>query len=299
MHARIKYLLVGILLLATTWPAWSQAPPTITDARKKLDETTSDYLRVIRNKHDEPIALESSIVTFQDDDRQDVVVDLIGAVHIADASYFRQLNEIFSKYDALLYELVAPKHHNVPNNGQSQHPIGRMQQGMKSILNLEFQLEAINYGKKNFVHADMSPEEFSRVMNERGESFWQMMLRMMGQAMATQAAGGRGSDTDLIFALFAPDRSLRLKRVMATQFENLEGSMLAIEGPNGSTLIGQRNKKALSVLKRELVAGKKRIGIFYGAGHMPDMAARLKKDFGLELDRSSIRWLTAWDMGKK
>ncbi len=75
--------------------------------------------------------------------------------------------------------------------------------------------------------------------------------------------------------------------------------MQAIEGPDGSTLIGQRNKKALSVLKRELVAGKKRIGIFYGAGHMPDMAARLKKDFGLEPDRSSIKWLTAWDMGKK
>ena len=51
--------------------------------------------------------------------------------------------------------------------------------------------------------------------------------------------------------------------------------MQAIEGPNGSTIIGQRNRKCLAVLDRELKKGKKRIGVFYGAGHMRDLEHRL------------------------
>ena len=72
--------------------------------------------------------------------------------------------------------------------------------------------------------------------------------------------------------------------------------MNALEGEDGSTIIGQRNRKALDVLRRELAKGKKRIGIFYGAGHLPDMEERLAEGFGLYPDIKSIKWLTAWDM---
>ena len=122
---------------------------------------------------------------------------------------------------------------------------------MKSWLDLAYQLEEIDYSPKNFIHADMSPEEFSRVMSERGESFLQMMMRAMGAAMAQQSVSGRSTDFELFFALGASDRSLRLKRIMSTQFKDLETSMKAIEGEKGSTIIGQRNKKALDVLANE------------------------------------------------
>jgi hypothetical protein len=82
--------------------------------------------------------------------------------------------------------------------------------------------------------------------------------------------------------------------VVAGQFENLESQMAAIEGKDGSTIITARNQKALEVLKREIEAGKKKIGIFYGAGHLADMEERLLKDF--DLKRENERWLTAWDM---
>ena len=137
------------------------------------------------------------------------------------------------------------------------------------------------------------------IMSERGESFVQMMLRMVGSALAMQNAKGRSSDTDLLFAFFASDRALRLKRVMSTQFQDLDGTMSAIEGPNGSTIIGQRNNKALAVLRKEMAKGRKRIGIFYGAGHMPDMEKKLVDAFGLYPDKTSVKWLTAWDMKGK
>ena len=54
---------------------------------------------------------------------------------------------------------------------------------------------------------------------------------------------------------------------------------------------------ALKVFQKELAKGKKKIGIFYGAAHMPDFEKRLREDFGLK--RDSEQWLTAWDLRER
>ena len=36
------------------------------------------------------------------------------------------------------------------------------------------------------------------------------------------------------------------------------------------------------MLRKELAAGKKKIAIFYGAGHMPDLQKRLHDDFAMK-----------------
>ena len=38
-----------------------------------------------------------------------MIVDAIGAIHIADKKYYQALNRQFRKYDALCYELVGAK----------------------------------------------------------------------------------------------------------------------------------------------------------------------------------------------
>ncbi len=291
-------VVVWMLILIASLPLLAEQP-----AEKADDATTpqkSMFVRVQRDAEGEPRALETAIVSYTktDDKQSTVTVDLIGAIHVADKGYYDELNKAFAAYDVLLYELVAPEGTRIPKGGRgsgSGHPVSAMQSGMKSMLGLEFQLECIDYTKDNFVHADMSPDEFSKSMKDRGESFFQLFMRMMGQGMAEQAKpGGGASEVDLLLALFAKDRELRLKRIMAEQFEDLERSMAALEGEDGSTLITERNKKALEVLQRELQTGKKRIGIFYGAGHLPDMEQRLIADFGLQ--PGSQRWLSAWSL---
>ena len=226
-----------------------------------------------------------------------ITVDLIGAVHIGDKLYYQTLNKVFQEYDALLYELVAPPNARPKGGTNPSNPLAWLQNGMGSALELDYQLTHIDYHQKNFVHADMTPEEFSKSMSDRGEGFMQMFLKSMGQGIAQQNNPGTMKDTDLFAALFAPDRALRLKRIMAEQFENLDSQMAVFGGPEGSTLITERNKKALEVLSAQLKAGKKKIGIFYGAGHMADMEERLSKDF--QLRPSETRWITAWDLNPK
>jgi len=147
-------------------------------------------------------------------------------------------------------------------------------------------------------HARFFPEDFAKSMEERNESFLGMFARMWGQAIAQQSTQkNRTSDVDVLAALFSPNRSFAMKRVMAEQFENVEGVMEALEGKDGSTIITERNKVALKKLSEQIAAGKKKIAIFYGAGHLGDMEKRLLGD-EFELKRSGEQWLDAWNLSK-
>ncbi|MHB1033896.1 MAG: TraB/GumN family protein [Pirellulales bacterium] len=267
----------------------------------KNAKDSGKFMRLSRDAMGEPVAMETAIVRYisRDCGKDAPTVDLIGAVHVADKSYYQQLNKDFEKYDVLLYELVAPEGTVVPKGGgESQSTLASFQKGMKNVLELEFQLDQIDYTKKNFVHADMSPDDFVKSMNKRGESVWTMMFRIMGNAMAQQSKNPtKSSDLELLMALFNKNRALMLKRAMAEQFEDLEGAMGAFNGPDGSTIITERNKVVMAALTKQLAAGKKRIGIFYGAGHLPDMEKRLDADFGL--GRIEERWLVAWNLRAK
>jgi hypothetical protein len=134
----------------------------------------------------------------------------------------------------------------------------------------------------------------AKSMAERGESIWSMMLRMMAAGMAQQSGASNNSDLDLIMALFDKNRAIQMKRFMADQMESMDGVMLALEGPKGSTLISARNQAALKVLADQIKSGKKTLAIFYGAGHLSDMEKHLIADFGLK--RADERWLEAWNL---
>lgn len=132
-------------------------------------------------------------------------VDFIGAIHLAEAEYYRNLNTSFRNYDAVLYELVADKEvlpdqrHTEPaqvpgfgskNRGEdtSSNPVRFIQGALARILGLQFQLEGINYHAKNFVHADLSPSELSEAMRNRGESIPSILLKLFKLHSSTNKA---------------------------------------------------------------------------------------------------------------
>ena len=274
------------------------APKESAPAAKKKKKKPSHFLRVRKNENGQPLAMETSIVTYKSAGKKNkgVTVYLVGAVHIGEKDYYQRLNRAFTKYEVLLYELVAPEGTRIPKGGRRKKGggsvIGSIQTSMKDVLGLEFQLEQVDYTKKNFVHADMSPTEFDKSMKDKGESWLQMFFRMMGQSMAMQSSRG-SSDLELMMAFLSKDKT-RLKRIMASQFEDMETAISGLEGPNGSTILTERNKKCLEVLEKQIAAGKKKIGIFYGAAHLPDMESRLVKDFGLK--RTKVKWMPAWNL---
>ena len=281
------------ILLVTTWTL------PVCAGEEPQQKNGSEFTRLVRDKKEAPVALEAAIVKYtpREAGTDGVVVDLVSAVNVAESSYFEELNRRFKDYDVVLYELVAPEGTVIPKGGAKKggSAVSMVQTTMTQALKLEFQLNGIDYTAENFVHADMTPQQFSDSMNERGETFFKTLFRMLGHAMSQQGnATNAGGDVRLLFALFSKDRAMALKRVLAEEFENVEGSLGAINGPDGSTLITERNKVALDVLRQQIAAGHKKIAIFYGAGHMYDFEKRLQDDFSLVPAQTT--WLTAWDL---
>ncbi|MSR37349.1 MAG: hypothetical protein EXS02_00710 [Planctomycetes bacterium] len=270
--------------------------------------------------------LDTAITTYRND--QGVEVTLYAAVHIADAQYFATLQRRFVSCDALLFELVADEGKSPKKDaGGSGGVLSLLQSGLKNALELEFQLDDIDYSPANFVHADMTPTEFADSMAENGESIWSLMLRMSmsgKRPAAAPSAAAAAADEDLVaqvassvpkFDLVQAFRSgegrHQLRIMLASQLAQLEmgsGGRAAVstdkgdlgqvvEGKRaGSTLLEGRNEKCLEVLQREQQNGKQKLGIYYGAAHLPHMAQRL---LSMGFHQTAKEWLQAWDCTKR
>jgi hypothetical protein len=306
-------LALGALCLALAGPVLADPPADKrAEPKKKTDPTV--FLRVKRDKKDTPVALETATVRYvPKSGDKGVTVDLIAAVHVGDQSYYDALNKQMEQYDVVLYELVAEEGTRIPKGGKREksNPISVFQGMLKNVLDLESQVEQIDYTKKNFVHADLSPEKMAEAIKERGDDGLTIALSVAADILRKQnleeqkkqkepdkgkKAKDEDDEPDLLSMLLDPQAAVKLKRSMAEQFEAAgeDGGL----GPTiGNILVADRNKAALKVLQKEIAKGKKKIAIFYGAAHMPDFEKRLAEDFDLKKDK--VEWVTAWDLKAK
>jgi len=269
--------------------------PTTRPAQAANDETTDDFIRFVEDDAGGG-RLESAIVTYRN--ANGVVVHLVAALHVGEGSYYDGLSKTFKTYDALLYELIKPRGAGAPQPGvRSGGAVSGVQRFLKDVLELEFQLDKIDYTAPNFVHADLDAETFFSLQEERGESLLTLMFRSMLSEMQRQSAGtGARPITifDLLAAMNSPDSGRQYKLLLARQFQDIEAQIAGVEGKEGTVLVAERNKAALKVLRETIGAGKKNIGVFYGAGHMRGLENALIGEMGFR--RTGTEWRVAWDM---
>ncbi|MBY0522964.1 MAG: hypothetical protein K2R98_06180 [Gemmataceae bacterium] len=302
MTQLIRGLALAPALLFLTWgaPARTEQPAVKPIAKP----APTKFLRIKRDDKKEPVALETATVRYAPE-KGELVVDLIGVVHIGDRAYYQALNKQMEQYDVVLYELVAPADKKVPPKGGNRDREGMMamvQQAAKLVLDLDLQLEQIDYTRKNFVHADLSPQEMAEAIKKRGDDGFTLFLGVVGDMMRQQNLRDmkgakdppKGADIDIASLLLDPDGPVKLKRMMAEQFETLDDPDGGLGKTVNQILIADRNKAAMKVLGQEIAKGKKKIAIFYGAAHMPDFEKRLGEDFGLK--KQNDQWLQAWDL---
>lgn len=257
-------------------------------------DVRSEFTRIASDEQGAPQALQLAIVTYAptNSDR-DVRIDLISAVHVGEKSYYAELNQLFEHYDALLYELIAPAGTIITTDDRPTGMISGLQRGMTAMLDLAFQLEEIDYTKPNFVHADLSPKEMSESMAERNESlyvyFWRIIFASLRE-YSRDPLGMRNMNA-LAGSMSSSRQSHPLKIMMANEFADLDRLQDMLGKDADSAVIGARNERAIEVLERQLETGARRVGIFYGVGHMRDLENRL-----LDIGYVPIetRWIDAW-----
>lgn len=259
----------------------------------------SRFIRTVRDAGGEPVALETATVRYVPagrDGAAGVTVDLVAVTHVGEPEYFSGLDGQLNEYDAVLFELVAPEG-AVPQKGADGGMIPAL---LKNALDLEYQTERIDYTRRNFVHADLTPRQIGEKMRERGQTGLSVAFDLFGSMMAEAGRraergedGGDLAAFSLTTLLLDPNGKLKLKRAFALELERAEMGE-ALGETAGRMLITDRNEAATAVLREQIAAGRRRLAIFYGAGHMPDMERRLVEDFGLK--RQGAQWREAWGL---
>jgi hypothetical protein len=251
----------------------------------------------------EPDRLQTAVTRFEKDG---TTVDLVGVVHLADAAYFKTLNERLKTYDAVLYEMVGGPHRpdkttpgeDAPPAEEEVGSVRQLQQLAKAFFGLEYQLDAIDYTAPNFVHADVDWREMETLMKARNETLMTLFTRAMSLPEDAALPGIPADDAAAeammrrLFNAVITGDSAGLKRTLAPFLSEAENLIAQLEGEDGTVLVRERNRVVLekfAELRRERGAGT--YAIFYGAGHMPDFEQRLLDE---GFTKGETTWLDAW-----
>ena len=239
-------------------------------------------------------------------DKAGRIVDLVGAIHLADARYYRALNKAFARYDKVLYEMLDGEdlpemtrisrkmkegtatqeeidrfnlYQNSEENSVAGRLLGSYYAYMAELMQLSLQAEVVDYGRTNLVYADMSTAEFKAAMAERGESWLTLVLDSMKE--------GKNADTgDSLLTLTNPEALRRMVcRQLAATAQGARSEQRAI--------VISRNERCMQVLDRVLADREnptRTSAVFYGAMHLRDMHARMLQR-GFEL--VGVQWISA------
>ncbi len=236
--------------------------------------------------------MQAAIGRYVNDDG--IHVDLVSTVHIGEPTFFRQLAKALPKYDAVLYELVAPR--GVP---PTEEGVNDQQKQIAEDCDLDNQGPHMDYERPNFVHADLSLEEIQKLVIAREGTFKGALGEGPGLKAARDerdTAGRKEIFADLQAARTASpaERTRLLRRAYARQLvvtaQPVEGTTFPA-GAGMDVLVGKRNDEVIRVLQNQISAGNKNLAIFYGAAHMVDLEHRL---LAMGYKRQSLDWQTAW-----
>ena len=269
------------IFLALLWCSFSFA---------EAPKAKRDFMHFVENE--QGASLETAIVHLKN--QSGIEVDLVGAIHIADKTYYAALNQRFTRYDAVLYELVGgpmPKLDGRELLKRTSDPrmawLGQMQSTLKDSLNQA----------KNFVHADMTADQFFAAKELKSESFLGLLAKawkIQSKLEEGKAEGAQPGLVKLLEILCRKDSADELKRLIGREFDSMEPLINGMEAEGGTVIVGERNKIALQVLERQIARGQHKLAIFYGAAHLPDMESKLVAR-GFTRDEKT-EWLKAWDL---
>jgi len=290
-----------------TPPVSAPQAPAPASATAPEEELVTDFVRYVEKAESgaEVDQLQTVVRSYR---RGTTQVDLVAVIHIADPDYYDTMNGHLDGYDVVLYEMVGGPFEKRDINSSEADPsmagIKVLHNLMQNMLALEYQTEGIDYDKAHFVHADADWKEYEQLMATRNQSMATLFQRAMAISMSGKTIPGIPSSNEdntallggLLQAVTTGD-SNSLKRIVAPLLSEAETfiSMIEGEGDDGTVIISERNKIVMRGIGEQMQAGKKSIGVFYGAGHMPDLEARLiEKGF----QPVGFKWYDAWQIGE-
>lgn len=303
-HFRVatSVVLPVMLLLSACVPARQALPPpaprdlprTVTPA--KLGDS---YTRCYQTAAD-TYQLQTGYRLFRPVSAKGPTVELLGAAHIGDASYYKAIQQRLDRADLVLFEAVYDERNPVENfsaaeqaemeSASAYHKIAR-------ILGLVTQKSALSYKRKHFERCDMSIQQMKALLDAeiaKGGREGDEARRALSDFKSLIGVI-RGDSMLINFALWLADKStylkanIRLMLVTSTPAGKDEQQL----PPRIAKLINEdRNRFVLKELPGRLAKHPraKHVVIFYGSAHLPGLARGLEKQ-GFRAS-GPVQWLT-------
>ena len=213
------------------------------------------YYRLTRDSKDTIQALETAIVRFgrSNSGPHGATVDLIGAIHLGEKSYYDKLEREFDQYDVVLYEGILPRKRQFLSM-KDRNPFVMLNRALAQQLELEYQPDCINYRRVNFEHADLLWREYRKSVRRRHEHsvFGLPMPVEMKQEGIDQQQFERMVDDAManFFQRYLTAKpGLELRRTFVTELLQAGGRAELMLISQSSTLLMERNQVALRALK--------------------------------------------------
>jgi hypothetical protein len=209
-----------------------------------------------------------------------------------------------------------PQRPTHPANTNASSDDYSLQDSMAKALGLVFQMQAINYDRTNFLNSDLSVAEIQALMqpagattnarpigktaaedDESNAAFQNLLKAMDGSSSLGVVLKGvmqliGGSPKMQAMTKLALIETLGVLRADPSRMKGLPPDMQKLL----EVLIRERNKVVIEDLRHQLKRARPgtSIAIFYGAGHLPDLEMRFRKD--LKLRPAEDLWLPAFSV---
>jgi hypothetical protein len=247
---------------------------------------TPPFMRYVKPKKDAPGALETGVQRYHDAKGNNDVF-LIGVVHVGEPAYFERLQDLLDSMDTVLFEGVGG------NRGDDEtatlDTIIKLQLILKDSLGLSYQKDGLCYDRSFWVNSDMTWAEVQAELDREGLELipGEKVINMFSNALFKFWQPGQRK--------LSRGASMRLRRFVAPMLGNADRLMAQYKELKGmdKVVIKARNDVVVDDLGGWLEENTgRRVGIFYGAGHMRDMKAKIMDRFGLRY--AGHEWRPAW-----
>jgi hypothetical protein len=232
---------------------------------------------------------------------------LTGVSHVGESNYFAAIQQLLDERNLVLFEGIgfdgSVQQSETSQTGSAKEAVPRdLQSRIASSFGLVFQLEALDYTRSHFKNSDLTVSELRDLLSGPGAS--KEGRQSLDNLLETMQGKNQGmSDAIFGFALTLIGESPKLRSTAKLMLMEL---LAAVEGdvsrlgtmepalkPLLETLIQRRNQKVVADLRVELesLAPDQSVAVLYGAGHMIDLEARIRREF--DYVAANEQWLPA------
>jgi hypothetical protein len=168
---------------------------------------------------------------------------------------------------------------------------------LANAMGLEFQLVGIDYDREKWRNSDLTVDQLEEKLQAAGASGGALFSMLDGSSFMSKVLGAF-----LGFVGASPEMSMAMKTMMVETLANADEMMAAQGDMLGKgmgdfmkVLVIDRNEAVFADLDKVIKDEPKirTVALFFGAGHLPDMEARLNK-MGYTL--SEAQWKDAIDI---